>query len=109
MSCGLELLSIDLQVNVNLRSFVELADGFGLALVPVVLRIDFVIYRGEAGETVGAFLADDVRLHRVSAGIGQVDDGAGDRIILLIKHFTEQQAPLLFFFLVGHGVSCHGY
>jgi hypothetical protein len=101
------LARVDLEVDVNLGSVVELADRPGVTLVVVVLRVDFVVDGGESWKTVGAVLSHDVGFHGMGARVGEVHDGTDDGIILRIEDFAgEQPALLLVFFIertAGHG------
>jgi hypothetical protein len=98
-------VSLNLQINVDLSPIVELTDGLSIALFAVVLSIDLVIHRGEAGKAIRALLTDDVGLHGVGAGVGEVDDRADYGIILLIEDFAIKEATLGFVFVVGESVS----
>src|SRR5713226_9596974 len=72
------LLSIDLQIDGNLGTVVELTDGLDVALATVVLRVDLVVdIRLERRETIAAVLADDVGFDRARARIGQVNHRVG--------------------------------
>src|ERR1700683_3588306 len=98
-------VSLNLQINVNLCAIVELADGLGVAFLAVVLSIDLIVDRGESGEAICALLADNVGLHGVGAGVGEVDDRADYGIILLIEHLAVEKAALRFVFVVGKSVG----
>jgi len=51
-----------------------LADRLGIALMIVVLRVNFVIHVGKPRKPVRAVLPDNVRLNGVGAGVGEVND-----------------------------------
>ena len=82
-------MGVDLEIDVDLWPVVELAHRFCIALAAVNLSVDLVVHVGEPWETVGPVLADDVGLDGVSARIGEIDDGADDRIILLVQHLAR--------------------
>src|ERR1700758_4046963 len=86
-----ESAGIYFQVHVDLGAVVELADRLGIAAMALVLGINFVIDGGrESRETVGAIGADDIGFHRASAGIGEIDNGVGKRVIPRVEHLAEQ-------------------
>src|SRR5579863_9860646 len=87
------LLRINLEVEVNLGPVIELADGLGFAFPPFVLGVNLIVDRGgKRGKAVGAVDTDDIGFYRAGAGVGEVDDGIGQGIILRIKYFAEEQA-----------------
>src|SRR5213083_902085 len=95
-------VGVDFEVNIDLGAVVELADGLGIALLALVLGIDFVVHRrGERRKAVGAVYSDNIGLNGPSAGIGDVDDGVGKRVVLRIEHFAEEQTADGLLFLVG--------
>jgi hypothetical protein len=100
-----ESVFADLEIDVDLRAVVELADRLGIALVAVVLSVDLVVDGREAGEAIRAFLADNVGLHGVGAGVGEIYDRADYGIIPQIKDFAVEQAALGFVFVVGKSVG----
>src|SRR5258708_32580322 len=104
---GAPSLCVDLEIDVYLGPVVELTDRLGVALAVIMLSVNLVIHSGQAREAVGAILADDVGLHRMSARIGEVNDGPHHGIILLVEHFAVEQAALLLIFLVGGSMSHH--
>lgn len=94
------LLGADFEVDVDLRAVVELADGFSVALVAFELGVDFVVDVGEAREAVGAVIANDVGFYGVRARVGEVDDGAGNGIVVIVKNLAVEKAALLLVFLI---------
>ena len=94
-------MRVDFQVHVDLGAVVELANPFGIALFAVILGIDFVIDgRGEGGKTVRTVFADDVSFHGSSSCVGDIDDGVGYGIVLLVENFSKKQASGGFLFLI---------
>lgn len=90
-------LDVDTQNDVHNLSVVELAYGFGLALLPVELSVYLVIDVGrQFREVVRAVGSDDVAFNRPGAGIGEVHHRIGQRIIVAIEHFAGQHAAGIF-------------
>ena len=105
-AAGQASTGIDLQVEVDLGTVVELADGFGIALTALELSVDLVVDGGgEGGKAIGAVRADDVGFHGASASVGDVNDGVGKRIVLRVEHFAEEQAADRLLFLVRRGAG----
>jgi len=100
-------MGVDFKDQVDLGAVVELAYRFGVALVVVELRVDFVVDgAGERGEAVRAVLADDVGLDGARARVGHIDDGVGKGIVVTIEDLAEQQlADRLLPLLVGGGTE----
>jgi hypothetical protein len=91
---------IDSEINVNLRTVVELAYGPRVALVVVVLRVDFIVHRGKPWKTIAPVLAHDVGLDGMGPGIRKIYDSADDGIVLPVEHFTGEQPALLLIFII---------
>lgn len=99
-------MGVDFQIEINLGAIVELADCFGIALAPLVLGIDFVIDGGrQSREAVGAVRSNNISLDRASSGIGQVDDGIREGIVLTIKNLAEEEPANCLVFLVERSAS----
>ena len=100
-------VGVDLEDHVDLGSIVELAYRFGVALVAVELRVDFVVDgTGERREAIGAILTDDVGLDGARARVGHIDDSVGKGIIATIEDLAEQQlADRFLALLVGGGTE----
>ena len=104
--------NVNLQVEVDLRAVIELADGFGLAFVAFILSVYLVVNsRGEGRKTVGAVRTDNVGLHGAIPRIRDVDDGVGHGVVLRIENLAKEEAAYGFFFFVregpGHGTEAH--
>ena len=95
------LAGVDFQVEIELGAIVKLADAFCIALFALVLSIDLVIDGGrESREAVSPVGSDDIGLDGASAGIGQIDDGIGEGVILMIKNLAKQEPANSLVFLV---------
>jgi hypothetical protein len=100
---------VDSEINVNLRTVIELADGPRIAFVVVVLRVDFVIHGGKPWKTVAPVLSHDVGFDGVSPGIREIYDSADHWIVLLVEHFAREQPPLLLIFIIQSARSNRKY
>src|SRR5271163_3528126 len=89
-------IAIDLQVDVDGLTIIELADRLRMALTVVELGVDFVINIGLQGRkavrSVGSY---NVGLYRASMGVGQVDDRVLQWIIAVVKHLAGEQARFI--------------
>jgi len=101
------LMFVDFENEIDLGAVVELAYGFCFALMAVELGIDFVVDgAGKRGKAVSAVLANDVGLNGSGAGVGHIDDGIRNGIVVTVEHLAEQQlADSLLALLVGRGAE----
>src|SRR5579864_7607593 len=71
---------------------IELANALGVAGFAAGLRIDFVIHISrESREAKSAVAAGDVAFYGASAGVSDIHDRVGNRVILMVKHFASEQ------------------
>src|SRR5271169_138661 len=86
-------VQIDPQVDGGIEAIVELADGFGIALLAVFFGIDLVVgIQAELREAIRAVLLGKEAFYRQGLHVLQVNDGAGYRLISFVgydagKHF----------------------
>src|ERR1700704_1096093 len=91
MVCGL-LLRINLQIDVYRGARIKLTDRLRVALAVFVLGVDFIVHvRRERRKTVLPILANDKRLHRAGARIGEINHGTGKRSVLLVDDSSREQ------------------
>lgn len=96
------LSAVDLEINVDGLTIVELTHRFRVALLPVELGIDLIInIRGEGREAIGAVLTDDVSFYGAGSRVGEVDDSVGQRRVLVIDDPARQEAAVIVFLFRG--------
>ena len=102
------LADVDFQIEIELGTIVKLADGFRIALFALVLGIDLVIHDcGKSREAVCSVGSDDVGLDGASAGIGEVDDGIREGVVLMIKNLAQEEPANSLVFLVERRARVH--
>src|ERR1700758_5218412 len=79
-------LGVNAKIDVYLLAGVELADGLGVTLVAIKLGVDFIVDIGrEGGDVIGAVLRRDIGFYGAGAGVGEVNDGRRQGIVLTIN------------------------
>lgn len=85
-----DLARIDLQDQVNLGAVVELADGLGIAFVVLELGVHLIVdSRSERGEAIAPVFTYNIRLHRASPGVRNINYRIGEGIIVVIQNLSE--------------------
>ena len=109
VSVGGASVLVDFEIDVNLGTIVELADRAGVAFVAFELGVHLIVHVGESRKAIGAVLPDDVGFYRMGPGVGEINDGTNDGIVMLIEHLAGQQTALGAILFIERGTGHREY